>query len=145
MNARARVAQKIEQTLGRLAAYLELLAELDEQPGGADPDPADDREVAGPGNDGPTDWCPVPNPSANGVRPGTGCASAAKARERRLAVARLLAAGPLRQSEISDRAGIPTGSLTALLAHEWFQRAVPDDRFSPYALTDAGREAVRGE
>jgi hypothetical protein len=61
--------------------------------------------------------------------------------ERRIAVCRLLLTGPRTSQQICDATDIPRGSLSEVMAHcTYFEKV--GDRFAPWSITDAGREAL---
>lgn len=81
-------------------------------------------------------------PSANGHAPKERSTSAGK-RQKRLALARSLAAAPQRMSDLCRAVGMPDSTASVLLACDWFAKA--NGKYSPYTLTDAGREALRAD
>ena len=66
-------------------------------------------------------------------------------RKRRVALARfLLLRGPLEFKAIIEGMGVNHNSLANDLRCEWFERVVAGYRLSPWRVTDAGREALKG-
>ena len=64
-------------------------------------------------------------------------------RQKRLALARALASGPARMADLCKAIGMADSTASNLLAHEWFAKL--NGKFSPYALTDAGRAALAAD
>ena len=91
---------------------------------------------------------PPPERTPEGAHP-KGNAEVAKIN--RLAVARALAAGPLRQVEIAAATGIPQGTTTGVLKAGlptgcgWWRRVDVEDCNSGYELAEKGREALEAE
>lgn len=146
LGKRAELADVTEMRVTVPADVAEQLAQLANGQAAAPsiPEPAtyhDDKSHVPPGVPcgGFPEGRPAPAaPSANGLHP-----KSVARRERQLEIARLLAAsGPLKLVEIGRRLQIPDGSLNYAVTSEWFAKASPD-RHAPYALTDAGRQALR--
>jgi DNA invertase Pin-like site-specific DNA recombinase len=86
---------------------------------------------------------PPSGPARNGAPPaGSGRAPAAD--DRRLEIARLLAAGSMRVTEIAEKTESEPHTVGRLLKHPWFAKAGPNLR-DPFTLTAEGRTALKAD
>lgn len=124
--------QTIDAEVARLVALRELIA----QAVGADIPPAAAPEQ-------PAGKVPPAAPkSAPRAKSKPGPKSTASADERRLKIARALAAGPLSVGELAERTEIGPSVGYYLQTSEWFRKANGADRLSPWILTATGRSAL---
>lgn len=130
----------VETLAERCAGQSELLSQRANRAPLPDlPPPERIAEEDGPGV--PAEEVREPHPRSN----------AEVAKVNRLAVARALAAGPLRPAEIVAATGIPQGTMTGVLKAGlptgcgWWRRVDIEDRNSGYELAEKGREALRAE
>lgn len=127
MEMRQTVEKRLEELRCERARLDAVIAELSALLGGSESPPPGKERVPVP---------PAAKPKPRGRK-------SAGAEARRLSVAKLLADGPLRLADIGKRLNIPEGSRAGVISHPWFEKDAAEP-FSPYRLTEKGREALNG-